>query len=622
MSQKSKRFYFSINESEYKSIVKIFKASALFAPAGLLISDYGVIAGIFDEGLFPNEERISNLADMNFFDLFIVPEQTKNIISLLKTNNASSFIAECTLFNEKSFTVTVRRVSEADASFLLLLLFPVISARTEILSPESIDLFSEHFAGANFFWVQTVDPANKIEFYSSRAKEITGYSSDELCKMPHKMFHIVQDDDRARIMKNWTDFANNSRQDCIINEYRIAAKDGSVKWLRETVVSKYHLDKSLIGYFGFVSDITKEKHLADSLQLQIDELIAQSNSKDRFINILSHDLRSPFTSILGFSEILLNENSLTESEKLEYLKYIHEASENQLQFVNYLLDWSRLRMGTIRLEASRIRVQDVIYNAVSALTGNAIRKNIEISVTVAENLFVKADERLLSQVIVNLLGNALKFSFENSSIEILADRYNERQAEIVVRDYGTGISPGDRDKIFTVEKIISKEGTKGERGSGFGLTLVKEIIQKHHGEIWFYTEEGKGSEFHFTLPIHNEAALIISDNDDDREFFLSLLRQINPALDTYQTDNGFDALEMLTNYSPNFIILRHQLPLMDAFRFIEQAGRQIIPFSCVYLDEYNAETEAMYLSEGVEMIISKPFHADHIKERITHSGLI
>ena len=127
-----------------------------------------------------------------------------------------------------------------------------------------------------------------------------------------------------------------------------------------------------------------------------------NSSKDRFISILSHDLRAPFTSILGFSEILMNEKTLSENEKIEYLNYIHESSQTQLQLINYLLDWSRLHTGRMKIEPHRLNAQKVTYNSVSALTGNAIRKNIEIRVIIDDNIHIEADERLITQVITNL----------------------------------------------------------------------------------------------------------------------------------------------------------------------------------------------------------------------------
>jgi len=211
-------------------------------------------------------------------------------------------------------------------------------------------------------------------------------------------------------------------------------------------------------------------------------------------------LRAPFTSIIGFSEILLNEKDLPELERQEYLSYIRDAAETQLELVNHLLDWSRLQSGRITLDLKRLNLKIIVSNAISQLTGIAIRKGITVNNLVPDNFSINADEKLILQVLTNLIGNSIKFTPTGKQIYVSADNYKTGFIEIIVKDEGTGIAEKDINKVFKIGEKFTINGTNGEKGSGLGLILVKEIIEKHGGNIWFYSKEGEGTDFHFTIP--------------------------------------------------------------------------------------------------------------------------
>ena len=161
--------------------------------------------------------------------------------------------------------------------------------------------------------------------------------------------------------------------------------------------------------------------------------------------------------------------------------------------------------------------------AVSVLTGSVIRKDIEIKVKGKHGIFVTADERLISQAITNLLSNAVKFTPSGKRITVTIDLFKEDMVEVVVADEGVGIDEKYQDKLFRIDAKFSKTGTAGEKGSGFGLPLVKEIIEKHSGDIWFYSELNKGSEFHFTLPKSEDTILILEEHEELQENYTSLV---------------------------------------------------------------------------------------------------
>lgn len=207
---------------------------------------------------------------------------------------------------------------------------------------------------------------------------------------------------------------------------------------------------------------------------------------------------------------------------------------------------------------------------------------------------------------MNLLNNAIKFSNENSVIEITASLFNPTQMEFTIKDQGVGISPEDQQKIFSIEKTYSREGTKGEKGSGFGLALVKEIIEKHGGEIWFYSEEGKGTEFHFTVPLPANSILVVHDEPGALDSINDLLRTSFPEFSIVTAENGFEAMGINIEENPNLIITKHDLPLMNGLQLIESLKKSDYELRTpviILLDENDPAEIRKYQSAGVKSIL-------------------
>lgn len=470
--------------------------------------------------------------------------------------------------------------------------------------------FLQSMTGLHFFvWQGTSVKKDEATVYSAGILGLTGYTAEEVNNLPGKYLALISFEDSSAVGKIVSDFAFEPGKKSAEAVYRIIRKDGTLCWVKEFFVMLRDSNLRTYCYAGMVTDISNQKEYELKLLESESTLVETNQAKDRFINILSHDLRAPFTSILGFAEILLNEQNLPLKEKNEYLTYIYEASQNQLQFINYLLDWSRLRTGSLKIESQRLKAQAVIYNCVSILTGNAIRKNISIEVDVNDTLYVQADERLLTQVILNLLSNSIKFSPDNSTIEIHAGIFNDTQAEFVVRDNGMGIRPEDQNKIFSIETSFTKEGTHGEKGSGFGLALVKEIIVKHGGEIWFYSEPLKGTEFHFTLPLPSNIVLLVENDKQARAEYIGLIHEAFPEFMILTAENGYEAMGVIANQTPNLIIFNHHMPLMNGLQFWEAMKRNDtnlkVPF-IVLSGPLPADVESAYIRQNVKAILRTP----------------
>jgi PAS domain S-box-containing protein len=447
--------------------------------------------------------------------------------------------------------------------------------------------------------------------------KITGYSCKELLDLSGGFYSLIVSDDHMRIQKLLDKFADNPEEEYYSAIYRIYSRDQNIVWVKEEIQVQKNITGEIEAYYGFIQNISEFKKLESLLLAENENLHQLNKSKDKFISILSHDLRAPFTSILGFSEILMNEPDLTQNEKNEYLNYIHESSQNQLQLINYLLDWSRLNTGRMKIESDRIHALSLVFNCIASLTGNAMRKNIDIRTNIPESIFIKADEKLISQVITNLLSNAIKFSYENKHIEISASIFNDDKIEFIIKDTGIGIPEHSKDKLFKVEKKFSTIGTKGEKGTGLGLSLVKEIVDKHMGDIWYYSEVDKGSEFHFTIPSSPNIILLVDDEKEDKVFLEKVINENYPGYIVLFSENGYEALTIISSKIPSLIIAKHDCPFMDGIQLLKliRKGEKGFKVPVIALiSDISEETKKMYYENTITAFLQKPFKINKIKE--------
>ncbi|MDH3267574.1 MAG: ATP-binding protein [Ignavibacteria bacterium] len=466
-------------------------------------------------------------------------------------------------------------------------------------------------------WTEDSGPPSFLDI--ENVIDVTGYTTSEINNLKDGWQTLIYTEDLLSYRKLLGEFEKSLDQNLLEFEYRITRKDDSIVHLSEKIQAIRDSDGKILKRFGLIMNVTNYKEELESLKTKTEELESLNYSKDNFISTLSHDLRAPFTSILGFSEIILNETSLPEKDKAEYVKFIYDSSNNQLQLVNHLFDWSQIQTGRVKFEIQRLHAQTIAYNCVSYLTGFAMRKNINISVKISDSFHIDADERLATKLFMNLISNAIKYSFENGSVEVNGNIYNDDFIEFVVKDKGVGISEANHVKIFNIAKLFSTEGTKGEKGSGLGLTLSKQIVEKHGGNLWFYSTEGKDSEFHFTLPAATSYILLVLQ---DKEKLDELEKELNknfPNLKVLKTENAFEAMEIISAKSPSLIIIEHNLPLMDGLHLISSAREKLKQIKIPFIVFINSESEDLiksYQEINVKILKQKPSITENLKDKI------
>lgn len=243
--------------------------------------------------------------------------------------------------------------------------------------------------------------------------------------------------------------------------------------------------------------VAEQTQILQEKTAKLEELNA---TKDKLFSVIAHDLKSPFNSILGLSELLLNNSynyDTARSKKL--LRYIHSSAKNTLSLTENLLSWAKSQTGQMKFEPKPIRLKEVVDEVIGIVDTSAKVKDITVDYTQISNIYVYAEINMLKSILYNLISNAIKFSHANEKVSISA-RTEENKVEIIVSDNGVGMNDETKRNLFHIESG-STRGTANEDGSGLGLILCKEFVEKHGGKIWVESEMGNGSNFYFSIPL-------------------------------------------------------------------------------------------------------------------------
>lgn len=287
-------------------------------------------------------------------------------------------------------------------------------------------------------------------------------------------------------------------------EVPILTKNKEIRLILWNSASVYdNQGKTLISTIAQGQDITERKLAEEALKLSEAKLKELNATKDKFFSIIAHDLKSPFNGILGFSDLLKTEaNELDPATIFQYAEMINSSAQEVYRLLDNLLNWARIQQGRMPYNPTDKDLKGVADEVIALLNENANDKMITVSENIPDGLTVKADDDMLKAVIRNLVSNAIKFTPANGIIELNAVEQN-KEVEISVKDNGKGMNHDNLEKLFKIDSNFTTRGTDGEAGTGLGLILTKEFVEKHCGKIWAESEEGKGSVFYFTLPSYS-----------------------------------------------------------------------------------------------------------------------
>ena len=287
-------------------------------------------------------------------------------------------------------------------------------------------------------------------------------------------------------------------------EKRYIRQDKKAIWGKAHITPILGNNRNLRYFLAMVIDINDSK-MADEEIVRINKELKESNAqKDKFFSIIAHDLKSPFNSIVGFSDLLVEQIKENDFQGIEkYADIILQSSERAMNLLTNLLEWSRSQTGRMEFMPDYFNMDNLVNEIVSLFCDIAGQKSIRIKNNFLSGVTVHADKSMISTVLRNLLSNAIKFSWPGGEI-IIAASEQPGLLTISVGDSGIGISEDKLKKIFQIDENFSTPGTQDEKGTGLGLILCKEFIEKHGGKIWVKSHEGKGSVFYFSLPLKQQ----------------------------------------------------------------------------------------------------------------------
>jgi len=286
-------------------------------------------------------------------------------------------------------------------------------------------------------------------------------------------------------------------------EKRYIHKKGHTIWVHINITLERDKAGVPLYFITSVVDITEKKRNEEEILLKNEELTLINAEKDKFFSIITHDLRGPFNSIMGFTQLLAEiVNEKNSPEIIEYSDIILKSSEKAMELLNNLMEWTRSQTGRMKYNPEYFELNVFLQPVLHLFDEIAGQKSILISKNLPTSAPVFADKAMMGTIFRNLISNAIKFTQEGGEVTISAE-VSHNNLTVAVMDNGIGIPKESIKRLFRIDQNFSTQGTSKESGTGLGLILCKEFVDKNKGKIWVESEEGKGSTFYFTIPRHD-----------------------------------------------------------------------------------------------------------------------
>lgn len=368
-------------------------------------------------------------------------------------------------------------------------------------------------------------------------------------------------------------------------EMEITRPDREKRILLVTATPTYNAKGDFESTLGIFLDITDRKNIENELKKNEAELKALNTTKDKLFSIIAHDLRGPVGTSADLLEVMIDSyDNLSSDEQLKMLEILKNSAKSTFNLLETLLNWSIIQTGNIVFKPELLNLTECISSIVENMVPTAFSKNISLFFEPSQDIFAYADQNMIQTTFRNLIGNAIKFTFRGGAVEIKVSN-EEQGAKISISDNGVGMDEETRKNLFVLNKLYSKYGTENEKGTGLGLILCKEFIEKHGGHILVESEIGKGSTFIFYIPkiykqgelpvekrrdensepkkFDNELILVVEDEDINYQVLRSILSSLNLKCD--RAINGKEAVDKFLHNNYRLILMDIQMSEMNGW---------------------------------------------------------
>ncbi len=360
------------------------------------------------------------------------------------------------------------------------------------------EFYSQIIDSLQDYSIFTIDKKFIINSWSSGSTKIFGYETEEVIGESFDLI-FTEEDLKNGIPKREIETALKEGR-ATDNRWHIA-KNKSLFYAYGLVFPLTGLDGEMLGYVKILRDLTERKQSEDAIKKYVRELEELNTHKESVLAILSHDLRSPLSGIIGTAKYLKeNFHKMKPNDVQEMLDLLYKSSTDELDMLDYLVEWARIKYASDVFSPTKIKLTEYIDKVFEALNEIASINTINLHREIEENTSVFADSKMLISIIQNIVSNAIKHTGKGGTITVSAKSKDDKII-VQVKDTGIGMSKEIMAKLFTPQMKTLLETRKKDKGAGIGLLLVKGFLEKNGGEIWVESIEGEGSSFYFTLPI-------------------------------------------------------------------------------------------------------------------------
>jgi PAS domain S-box-containing protein len=481
----------------------------------------------------------------------------------------------------------------------------------------------------------------RVTYASPNLGWLLGYSVEEVVDVPGFWPEIVHPDDQIRVLRRLRE-AMDATVVQMEQEYRLRAKDGRYRWVFNLLRIEYDDLAQPTAILGYVLDIADRKAAEEEARLARQQAERANRAKSEFLSRMSHDLRTPLNAILGFAQLL--ELELGEPTELESVRQILNGGTHLLDLINEVLDIAAIEAGRLRLSPETLPLTDTVLNVVELLRPLADMRQIAVSCEIDPLVQVRGDRQRLRQVLVNLIGNAVKYNRTAGTVRVTTSATGDAgMIRINVHDTGEGIAS---DKIARLFKPFERLGAEHGpvEGTGLGLAVAKGLTEAMDGSIGVESEVGRGTTFWVELPRAQPAAsadaaaafgvpdadpvrslgtvLYIEDNQSNVRLMQRVMAR-RPGMVLIAAASGREGLAIAANKRPDVIFLDLQLPDMHGEEVLaalrREAGTADVPIAVLSADSGPAQMERLRAA-GADAYFPKPIHIARLLKFVDRSA--
>lgn len=372
------------------------------------------------------------------------------------------------------------------------------------------EFYSQVIDSLQDYSIFTLDKEFNINSWNSGSTKIFGYETEEVIGASFDMI-FTEVDIKSGVPKKEIEIALKEGR-ATDNRWHIA-KDKSLFYAYGLVFPLIGLDGELLGYVKILRDLTERKQSEDAIKKYVQELEDLNTHKESVLAILSHDLRSPLTAIIGTANYLKeNFHEMKPDNAKEMLDLLYKSTTDELEMLDYLVEWARIKYASDVFSPTKIKLTEYIDKVFETLKETASINTINLHHEIEAETSVFADGKMLISIIQNIVSNAIKHTKSGGSITVSA-KTKEDKIIVQVKDTGVGMSKEIMKNLFSPQMKTLSESRKKNKGAGIGLLLVKGFLEKNGGEIWVESIKNKGASFYFTLPIEKPTYKIGSSDE-------------------------------------------------------------------------------------------------------------